>query len=1179
MSTSSLPPGKRNSARPVFLFILLVGGGIAAFLMWPKPIGNPGEDLPGAIAANNRGIGKLEQYEYPSAEMEFREATRLAPNWLPGKINLGIALLNQNTAESKKGAEELFSDVLKREPDNQHAHYCLGILLYDRTQAKQAHEHFAAVNKLDPADAFTWLRMGSTHPDGNDSAGAKNCFEQSLKRNPYLNAARYGLFLAMRADDPDRAAKLLAEFEALKAADWEQHSQIVYGEMGRYANAIGSAEKPGKPEIGPLPVFELPKTFKATLAAGAKWATSADLDPLRKAARERFGAAIVLFDYDRDGHLDIFIPSAVVENGKIRDVLLRNEGNHAFTDVTASVGLATPRPSLGAAAADYDNDGRIDLLITGAGEQHLFRNSATGKFADVSAAAGLDQIKGVCLGCGWADLDQDGDLDLLICKYAETATDFTPPPKPAGGILLFENIGVYPAGQKESLTGLSTQFRPDDRLAKQVGPCSAVSLVVSDLDGDQDLDVLVLADGLEPIFVVNDRLMRFSRVVREWMQKKSHRWNGGLVFALNHDERSDLMLLPETAPLPLMNARNGKDFESFPTNSPALKQAVAADVDRDSWTDIVGIGADGKPVLLHNLGDGKLEKVDGAFGDVSGCIAIAIADMDGNSTPDLIALTEAGLQIRHGLDNRNTAVMIDPTGRRKPVAQGLPRPERSNADGIGAVVSISAGTINPSAERTTVSAGLGQSMTPVSLGIGKAGQADMVRIRWPDSVNQTELGITGGANVFRIPENERKVDSCPTLLTWDGERFVFVTDILGGGALGEIETDGSVRPPRPEESVKIEHWQMKPRNGRYVLKLGEPMDEVMYLDRVRLDVVDHPEDVEVYPDERFATAPPLPTQELLGFHNRTRRFAKTALDHRGVDHAKTLLERDRKTVEGFALRSWLGFAEDHSLTLDFGQVNWIRDVQWDLVLAGWTEYAYPESIYSAARAGVPLNAPVLEVLAADGKTWETIGDLGFPAGLPRVMTYPLPNLAKSAFLKTVPSLQFRIRTNMQIYWDQIYLAPRVQASWMRVTSLEPVAANLAYRGFTQEVHPDGKPPVAYDDSKSEAVSVNKWKGNLTRFGDVTDLLKSFDDRSVIGGPGDEVTVEFDAEKLPSVPGGWTRSFVLRTAGYCKGAAPTTETRAEVGPLPFRAMKNYPAFGVAPPVTDAAKWHTRPAGGR
>src|SRR5205085_549172 len=126
-------------------------------------------------------------------------------------------------------------------------------------------------------------------------------------------------------------------------------------------------------------------------------------------------------------------------------------------------------------------------------------------------------------------------------------------------------------------------------------------------------------------------------------------------------------------------------------------------------------------------------------------------------------------------------------------------------------------------ERTTTSAGLGQSLTPSCLGMGTAGLADIVRIRWPDGVIQAELGQLA-ENVIQIVEDNRKTTSCPVLMSWDGERFVFVTDFLGAGSMGESGTDGSTRPPRPEESVKIEPSQLKVKNGQFVLNVTEPMD-------------------------------------------------------------------------------------------------------------------------------------------------------------------------------------------------------------------------------------------------------------------------------------------------------------------------------------------------------------------
>ncbi|HEX3152286.1 MAG TPA: FG-GAP-like repeat-containing protein [Gemmataceae bacterium] len=1116
------------------------------------------------MAANTRGVGKMEQFEFAAAVPEFEEVTRLAPDWMPGHINLAISLLNQDKPEQLAQARQILADVLAKDPDNKHAHYCLGILCSERGPFADAYPHFAAVNKLDPQDAHTWLRLGLTHPAGKDSAEARDCFEQALKQNPYLNAARYNLALALRATDAGRAKTLLADKTALSDAEWETPSRVRYSEMGKYADVIGrDATMTGKLVVGPLPMFELAGNFKVTLAPNARWATANDLDATRRAARQRFGGTIVLFDFNSDGKPDIFLASAVVENGKVRDLLLRNDGNGVFTDVTAAAGLATPRQSLGAAAADYNNDGKPDLVITGAGERHLFRNNGDGTFEDVSAAAGLDKVKGVCLGCMWVDIDQDGDLDLVLCQFTDKDTATFDGPATGGQLILFENIGIAGLAPAHAPPpGLSTAFRRSDKLNGVVPASAAVNVVATDIDGDQDVDVLLLSDAADPLIVENERLMRFKRTLPMWAAGQAQQWNGGLVLDANHDERSDLFLVRQGAAPVFLLSNGERDFAAGHTNSPPLKQAVTADIDMDGWADVIGLSIDRKPVLLHNQGDGRLEFKPDAFGPIAAGHALAVADLDGDGAPDLLIWSDDGLRIYRNLGNGNAAVLIDPSGRRDKGNE-----QRTNTDGIGTWVIAQSGSHWTGAERTTASAGLGQSLLPTALGIGKRGQADVVRLRWPDAVIQAELGINPGA-ITRIVEKNRKGVSCPVLMAWDGDAFVFVTDFLGGGSMGETSADGSTRPPRPEESVKIEPGQLVPKDGQYVIKIAEPMDEATYLDHLQLVVVDHPVGTDVFPDERFTFTDPQPTQKLLAF--RSRYFPKLATDHRGRDVTKIVLHRDRHAVDTFDLRSWLGYAEDHSLTLDFGDL--LTGGQWYMVLAGWTEYPYPESIYAATRAGVDLVLPTLERFDAPSGKWQPICDLGFPAGLPRVMTRVLPaNFAGG---------RVRISTNMQVYWDQIYLAQAADAGAIgKVTALDVSRADLAARGFMQEIYPNGRPPIAYDDAKTETVPVTKWKGRLTRLGDVTDLLRAADDRFVLCGPGDEITVRFDASKLPALPKDWQRSFVLRTRGYCKDASTTTATGGTVEPLPFHAMLNYPQFGVPPPSTDADKWHTRPASGR
>jgi hypothetical protein len=1160
--------------------LALVGVGVVAYVVWTLPRPRKA-DPTAAVVANLRGAALVGQggttpAKYEEAEKAFEEAISLDPDWTPAKINLGIALLNQQSDQSKtvspkaERAKGIFREILAKEPDNPHAHYCLGIMAQYFGDLPTAYEHFAAVNKVDPRDAQTWLRLGTCHPDGPQSPAARTCLEQALRLDPYLNEARYRLFQTIQADDPKAAKAVLAEFEKLREGDWENPSRLdKYTEQGKYAEAIGlDPTRTRNPSVGPIPVFDSPAAFQALLAPGARWATRADLDPLRQAARDRFGGAMVLFDYNRDGRPDVFLASAVVQDGKVRDLLLRNDGGLKFTDVTREAGLAAPRPSLGAAVADYDNNGFPDLVVTGAGEQHLFRNKGDGTFEDVSAAAGLDTEAGVCVGCGWADLDQDCDLDLVLCRYADTAAAAAgfAADKAVGGVVLFENVGeALPGPGGDVPPPLTTKLRTNDVLAKACGPCAAVGVVIADLDGDGDPDLLVLADRVDPILVENDRILRFRRATPTWTDRQAHRWNGGLAFLATRSVRPDLLLVRADGPPLFLTAMTGEGYAVGAAGGPALRQAAAADLDLDGWPDVIALSAAGKPALLHNQGQARLQFKADALGlpdALPPAWAVACASLDGGATDVVLWTEERGLAVRRAADNGNHALLVEPSGRKNPGWF-----MRTNADGIGCRVTAQLRDYSTAAERTTAAAGPGQSLLPLRLGLGRSEHAEALRLQWPDAIVQAVLATPAGGLV-RISEVSNKSTSCPILLTWDGKRFAFVTDFLGAGSMGELGPDGSTRPPRPEESVKIEPGFLNVKNGNYVLKIAEPMDEVCYLDHLRLDVVDHPAGAAVYPDERFATADPQPTQELLAF--RDRRFPKKATDHRGADVTTLVSDRDRRAPDGFRVRSWLGFAEDHSLTLDFGDLPAAKG--WHLVIAGWTEYPYPESIYAAERAGVPLQFPVLERLAADGKTWEPLGDLGFPAGLPRVMTRPVPDL------KPGPCT-LRVRTNMQVYCDQVYLAQAEEVA-LKVHILDAAKADLAARGFIQEVYPDGRPPLAYDDSKTETVAVAKWKGKLTRTGDVTELLTAGDDRFVVFGPGDEVTVQFDASKLPPVPAGWERSFVLRTRGYSKDTAPYTATGGNVLPLPFRAMKNYPDFGGArAPATDAATWNTRPVGGR
>ncbi len=713
----------------------------------------PTPDPVAALQANTQGVAHMEQFDFRTAEKDFDKAVLLAPDWLAAHINLGIALLNSSVDPTTlEKAESVFRQVLARDPENPYAHYCLGVITEYRTGTAEAYDHFDVVCRVDPLDPQAWSQKGVTHPAGGDSAEAQACFEEALRLDPYLNNARYNVAVQSRQISAARRKELLDELDALRRGEWETRTGFRYLEMGRYAEAVSRRRDLEAKDVGPLPVFAEAEPFRVRLADGAAWAKGADLGggpegELRRAVRGRFGATLVLLDYDRDGRPDLFLLGAVVQDGKVRDLLLHNEGGGGFEDVTAAAGLAEPRPGLGCAVGDFDNDGLPDLLVTGVGRQFLFRNAGGGKFEDVSAKAGLDKVAGVCLAAAWADLDQDGDLDLLLGRYADSPeqalANLRDSDSKGGGLMAFLNRGEatsLPPPQKQP--PLSIAFRPLDGSQALLVSGAVAGLAVSDVDGDRDVDVLVLADGVGPMAVLNDRLLRFHR--DRPLGDQAARWNGTLVLDVRHEERSDVLLLPAGG-APVL-CPGGKRQT---VNSPPLLHAQAVDLDLDGWTDVVGLSA-GKAVLLHNEA-GVLTQLPDAFGGDGGLLAVAAADLDDDGAPDVLLWSEAdGLKLRRNLGNGNQGVRLDLSGQRDRMQM------RTNEDAIGAWVAVQAGTLWTGGENATVNAGLGQSRLPLVLGVGRHPWADAVRVRWPDGLRQAELLVPAGRTFPLVEFNRRR---------------------------------------------------------------------------------------------------------------------------------------------------------------------------------------------------------------------------------------------------------------------------------------------------------------------------------------------------------------------------------------------------------------------------------------
>ena len=1180
----------------------------------------PAVELPTVMAKHFEGLGFMEQYEYSKAVAAFREVHQRAPGWIPGSVNLAIALLNDTGVKEeqakKSGGEptlsnfdealKLLSSILDRDPNNPFAHFCRGIILEQNGNLVEAHRHFKRVTEIDPQDSNAWYWLGSTVTDRDDPnrpagpAQAKeqlSIFERAISLNPYLTPAIYKLAFAYRmAGQPEKQKELLGLWNRINPDRLQpvpgpgDSAEKKYGEMGRYATVIDpfARKESSQGEAAIPPSFGMAQPLLVKLPEGDRWIKPSDFtgpNVVLSRIRDRFGAGVAAFDVNNDGKLDLYLASAVFGPSGIRDVLLVNRGDGRFEDASAEFGMPKNRSSVGVAAGDFDADRCIDLFLTGVGSNRLLRNRDGKHFEDISSSLKSVGSPTLSLTARWVDLDQDGDLDLYVVNYCDAShaeKAFVKGVRPPGTTnTAYRNDGkpepissspepgwaplAVAWSNVKSKGGLSIALTPWPSAGALTGDNSAHSgIAILDVDNDRDLDLISVSDGSPPQVILNDRLGQFHIGVAGGFPA-SIEASGVLVTDFDGDGRSDLVA--PCASGPVLSWRNVTEktrtgetklgFEAWPNNAVRWRSSQAIDLDLDGRFDLLGTPASsGNSTDLHPpswaRSDGKrFEMKSLALGTENPtCDVVSACDLVGDTLPDLIVVRPGEvplLAVNKGNGQNWLALQLGGHWRVKPELM------RTNSHAIGTRVVLEGAGLHVSYEHTTQDAGLGQSITPIILGLGQKEKTDLVHLRWPDGVMQCELNIAANQQLA-VGENNRKTGSCPVLFTWNGQRFVCIGDFLGGGGLGYLVAPGVYSQPDRDEAVAIAGDQLSPVGGVFRLSISEPMDEIAYIDHVRLEVIDRPPGVMANPDERFAPEGKRPTGELVAW--KTQIEPVRSEDLKGRDLTETLRLWDRRTADHFRKRSgWTGYTEEHGIILDFGDrlSRYSSSAQLVLCLAGWVEYPYSQTNYAAATAGVSLNPPGIERLRSDG-SWEVIeAHAGYPAGMPRLTTIELTGKL------TGPNCVLRIKTNMECYYDQAFIAVRDTEAErsLRVSTLQVARAVLGYRGYTREVSPDGRQPLLYDYDYVDPAPLARFSGKLTRYGEVANLLQGDDDLLCLIGPGDEACIEFDAKGLPPLPNGWSRSYVLRSFGYCKDADPFTAASDTVGPLPWRRMPEFP----------------------
>ena len=680
------------------------------------------------------------------------------------------------------------------------------------------------------------------------------------------------------------------------------------------------------------------------------------------------------------------------------------------------------------------------------------------------------------------------------------------------------------------------------------GDGTTVAATLSDLNNDRAVDLLVTGSGPAPTFFANPRegLFKSSPLfAAEGLPPTV----GAVVLDFNKDGWMDVALTHAGSPgITLWRNVQGKRFERVPLpveNVTAGWGLTAIDIDNDGWLDLAAVvETQHGPELraLRNMGSAGFEDVTARVKlDQVKLVeprALIAADVDGDGAADLIVTQLDGdpLLLRNEGGNRNHSLLISLKGA------------ADNKSAIGTKVEIFADGIWQKFEITGASGYLSQGAQELLAGIGSSEHADMVRMLWPTGVPQDETEI-GTKTSLAITELDRRGSSCPTLFAWNGKKYEFISDVIGAAVVGHWVSPTEKNKADPDEWIKVDGSQLQARGGYLSLRFGEPMEEVNYIDQVRLVAVDHPAGTEVYPSERFLSEPPFASGRPIV--SAAAHPVAGAWDDKDRDVSELLRARDHKYVRDFTNLSFAGFANQHALTLDLGE--WTTANPLRLLLHGFIEYFSASSMYAAWQAGLEPMPPYVEAQLQDGTWKRVLDDMGFPAGLPRTIVVDLTG-------KLPPGTRrIRLVTNLQIYWDQALIDNGPEApQLMRQTELPLASAQLAFRGYPEQI--DGKTPgdLTYNYQHiSQTGPFTRSRGSYTRYGDVTPLLRSLDEAFVIFGSGEDIDVEFSTTSLPKLAPGWKRDYFFYANGFVKDMDFYEASPFTVADMPFHGMSTYP----------------------
>ncbi len=1064
----------------------------------------PTSSVQAAASLNNVGVAYMNQQFPEKARQQFEKAYLKDSTSVLPLVNEGIAFLYLRKLSE---AEETLKKAVSLDPASLRGWYSLGVTHLSGGNQEAALSDFEHALAIDPGDPDIHYFIGNIDLSLKKYDEAITEFNRAIKTSPLHASAQFGLARALQREGKlDESREHLKRFQEITQAKIGTLMSSTYGEQGRYATVQDMLAPP------PAPGEMIPVTFAPVAADAARPSTD----------RPASGGTCIV-DLEGDGSKDVLSMAPA-------------DGVHAFhLSATGSLdaipaeksGLKMQGDGVSCAVGDFDNDGLPDLVFALTDKVALFRNLGHGRFEDVTNSVGIHPLNHPA-GVMFIDFDHDGDLDLFVAGSASAPGS---PPS-----VLWRNNGNSTFTEWTQPTGLG-------------GTSSTRGAVLSDVNNDRAVDLVVASEQGAPQLYENQREGAFRKLSLYADQTLSAP-RALAISDFNKDGWMDVAVTHDGAPgLTLWRNVDGKSFERVPVTLAGVTAAwgvAPIDFDNDGWIDLAVIveTSHGTEVrMLRNCGSRGFVDVSDALGlkklDLSGARSVITADYDNDGASDLIVTRTEGLPVvlHNSGGNRNHSLRIDLAGL------------ADNKSGIGTKVEVFSDGDWQKFEVTGASGYMGQGSMEILAGLGQGDRADVVRLLWPTGVPQDELDVASNKPAA-LKELDRRGSSCPVLFAWDGTKYTFISDVIGAAVVGHWVSPVSRNNSDTDEWTKIDGDKLRSRNGLLSVRFGEPMEEINYIDQLKLVAVDHPISTEAFPDERFLNDRPFASGKTI-VASANSHLPVAAWDDHGRAVLGTLAKQDHQYVRDFTNLSYAGFANRHTLTLDIGAWSPAKSLR--LFMRGYIEYFSASSMYAAWQAGITPQSPTVEEQLADGSWKRVVDDMGFPAGLPRTIVVDLTG-------KLSPGTRrIRMATNLQIYWDQVLIDnENTGTEQFRETTLPLATAHLAFRGYPKQI--DGATPgdLTYDYQSISSTGPFQWqRGAYTKYGDVTPLLTSKDNHYAIFGSGEDIDAEFSDASLPPLPAGWKRDYFFYADGFVKDMDFYEALPFTVAEMPFHGMTTYP----------------------